>query len=69
LLANDGADINAVGGMHGSALAGAAYSGREDVVRVLLERGADVNIRGGLFCTALHAACSEKNSSIFHLLL
>ncbi|KAJ5503731.1 hypothetical protein N7463_006605 [Penicillium fimorum] len=64
-----GADVDVVGGMFGSALAGASIEGHIEVVRILLEYGADVNIRAGPYHTPLQAACVERRLDVFNLLL
>lgn len=68
-LLQAGVDINVIGGMHGSALAAAAFQGYEDVVLILLDHGVDVNLRGGHFDTALQSACVNRREIIFHHLL
>ncbi|KAJ9298846.1 hypothetical protein DTO271G3_3088 [Paecilomyces variotii] len=68
-LLQAGADINAIGGMHGSVLAAAAFQGYEETVLVILDHGADVNLRGGYFDTALQSACVNRREIIFHHLL
>ncbi|KAL1856206.1 hypothetical protein Plec18170_004075 [Paecilomyces lecythidis] len=68
-LLQTGFDINAIGGMHGSVLAAAAFQGYEDTVLVLLDHGANVNCRGGYFDTALQSACVNRREIIFHRLL
>lgn len=48
--------VNATGGLFGSALQAAAYSGQINSVRMLLDKGAHVNAGGGLYRSALNAA-------------
>jgi len=63
LLLNRGADINLVGGKHGTALTSAASTGnlRIGIAPLPLDRGADANIVGGYYGTALTAAlCSQS---------
>ncbi|KAK7456347.1 hypothetical protein VKT23_010593 [Stygiomarasmius scandens] len=55
-LVEQGADVNTVGGLYGTALQAAASEGHLDVVTFLHEKGADVNAVGGEYGTALHAA-------------
>jgi ankyrin repeat protein len=43
LLLNQGADVNAQGGLFGNALQAALEGGHEQIVKLLLNRGADVN--------------------------
>ena len=63
------ADINAVGGEYGTALAAAALSGRMDIALLLLDQGADINIVGGEFGTALTAAAIGGHIDTVLLLL
>jgi len=49
-------DVNAQGGMFGTALQAAAHRCEPPAIRLLLKRGADVNIRGGKYGSALNAA-------------
>ena len=58
-----------MGKEYGTALALAAYSGKEKIVSLLLERGADINLIGGNFGTALGAAARDGNGQIVSLLL
>jgi ankyrin repeat protein len=64
-----GADINASGGEHGSALQAAAVMGHEAIVRFLLDKKAEVNSRGGHFGSALQAAAWRESVSLVGLLL
>ncbi|KAI0272329.1 hypothetical protein BC834DRAFT_1030488 [Gloeopeniophorella convolvens] len=64
-----GADINASGGLYGSALQGAASNGKLDMVQLLLDRGADVNASGGPYGSALHGAVSNGKLDMVQLLL
>ena len=58
MLLDAGADVNAQGGEHGSALQAASFSGHQRIVKMLLDAGADVNAQGGVFGSALQAALS-----------
>ncbi|KAK1757014.1 ankyrin repeat-containing domain protein, partial [Echria macrotheca] len=49
-------DVNAQGGLFGTALQAAAYTTLPSTVERLLERGANVNLRGGRYRSALNAA-------------
>jgi ankyrin repeat protein len=69
VLCEGGADVNAQGGPHGSALQAAALEGKEEVVKMLLEKGADVNPQGGLYGSALQAAGYEGNDRVTGVLL
>jgi ankyrin repeat protein len=64
-----GADVNAYGGMYGTALQAATSYHHAEVVQLLLEKGADVNIQGGRAGTALQAASSNGDVKIVQLLL
>ena len=71
LLLDKGADVNAVGGVYGTALQAAAASrwGSVKKVQLLLDRGADVNAVGGVYGTALQAAVCMNNCEYIELLL
>lgn len=56
-LLQNGADINAKGGILGSAITAATYKGHVSVVRILLQNGGNPNFRGGQICSPLIAAC------------
>ncbi|KAM0511859.1 hypothetical protein ACHAPE_009428 [Trichoderma viride] len=49
-------DVNAQGGLHGSALQAAVFCDLEETVQVLLDNGADINASGGRYNNALNAA-------------
>ncbi|CAG7915948.1 unnamed protein product [Penicillium olsonii] len=68
-LLDQGADVNAPGGIYGNALTVAASRGKLDALRLLLDRGADVNATGGDFQTALQAAAFRGRLDAAHLLL
>lgn len=70
-LIENGADVNAPGGIYGSAIQAASRYGRIDIVQLLLEHGADVNIPGGEYGSALQAACAsfEDNLDLVQMLL
>ena len=69
LLLENGADINAQGGLYGSALEAASYAGNEKVVMLLLKNGADINAQGGSYSSALKAASYVGNEKVVMLLL
>jgi ankyrin repeat protein len=56
LLLENGAEVNAKGGLYGNALQAASYGGNEAIVKLLLENGAEVNAEGGEYGNALQAA-------------
>jgi ankyrin repeat protein len=56
VLLDTGAEVNAQGGLYGSALQAASVQGHEKVVQMLLNAGADVNAEGGYYGDALRAA-------------
>ena len=68
-LVKNGADINAVGGMYGTALQCAALFADIRCVRFLLDHGADVNLQGGKYGSALRAAALIGNRPTVELLL
>jgi ankyrin repeat protein len=71
LLENDSVKkrINATGGKFGTALQGASYEGRQQIVQVLLNHGAGVNAQGGFYGGALQAASHQGHEQIVRLLL
>ncbi|GAW17393.1 hypothetical protein ANO14919_068500 [Xylariales sp. No.14919] len=62
-------EINARGGMFGSALQAAAYSGQAETAELLLEKGADPNLGGGKYRSALNAAVFQGIWHIVEMLL
>jgi len=68
LAAKTTVDVNVRGGVHGSALQAASYSGHVEIVQQLLEMGADVNLQGGNG-TALQAASAEGHEEVVKRLL
>ena len=65
-----GYDVNALGGMYGTALVAAAMNGNESMVRLLVDRDAEVNCFGGVvFGNPLQAACYSGSESIVRLLI
>ncbi|KAN0066790.1 Ankyrin repeat-containing domain protein [Elaphomyces granulatus] len=69
LLLEKQIDVNARGGIHGSALQVAAGEGQEKIVGVLLDRGADVNMQGGFLGNALQAAAVGGKENVVEILL
>jgi ankyrin repeat protein len=63
-----GADVNAGGGLYGTALQAAAAGGFDDLVEYLLDRGADARKGGGLFSNALSAAVFSGTFNIVPML-
>lgn len=62
-------DINARGGLFGSALQAAAYTGQTESIMLLLGRGAKVDERGGKYGSALNAAVIRGFWDIVQILL
>ncbi|KAL7917449.1 ankyrin repeat-containing domain protein [Trichoderma austrokoningii] len=62
-------DVNESGGIFGSALQAAAYSGQILSVRLLLDRKARVNVRGGKYRSALNGAVIGGYWNIVKILL
>ncbi|KAF5548627.1 ankyrin repeat [Fusarium mexicanum] len=61
--------VNQTGGLFGTALQAAAYAGKTDGVKLLLEKGADVNLCGGKYGSALNAAAVKGYWDIVEILL
>jgi ankyrin repeat protein len=64
-----GMDVNVQGGIFGSALQAAAYSGQALSVKMLLERKASVDVRGGKYRSALNGAIVGGHWDIVEILL
>ncbi|KAL6786624.1 ankyrin repeat-containing domain protein [Trichoderma sp. SZMC 28012] len=62
-------NVDAHGGLFGTALQTAAVGDKGEVVKTLLQKGAKINAQGGFFNTALQAAASEGHSEIVSILL
>ncbi|KAM0466846.1 hypothetical protein ACHAPV_000355 [Trichoderma viride] len=62
-------NVNVRGGMFGSALQAAAYSGQALSVRLLLDKKARVNARGGKYRSALNGAIISGYCNIVKILL
>lgn len=62
-------DVNAQGGLFGSALQAAAYSGQTSTISLLLSKGAHIDARGGKYGSALSAAVIAGNWDIVQILL
>lgn len=62
LLIHRGADPGIIGGVYGTALQAAAYTGNVRVVKTLLSMGVGVNQQGGFYGNALQAAaCGDSD--------
>jgi len=68
-IVKNGTDVNAQGGMYGTALQAASFWGHRLIVQSLLEGGADPNARAGHYGNALQAATFGGHESVFQLLL
>ncbi|KAF8206576.1 ankyrin repeat-containing domain protein, partial [Mycena galopus ATCC 62051] len=72
LLIDKGANVNVEGGSNGTPLGCAAYAGRENICRILIERGAKANLgwtdKDGISCNALWLAVSKGHIGCFNLL-
>ncbi|KAL7930526.1 ankyrin repeat-containing domain protein [Trichoderma chlorosporum] len=64
-------DVNATGGIFGTALQAAAYSGQTRTIRLLLDRGAEATLNKlcGKYRTALNAAVIQGHWDIVDILL
>ncbi|OTA04300.1 hypothetical protein A9Z42_0048730 [Trichoderma parareesei] len=69
LLEHADLDVNKQGGLFGSALQAAAWTGKARVVKILLNKGADVNMRGGKYGSPLNAAVLKGHYDIVEILL
>ncbi|KAK4220622.1 hypothetical protein QBC38DRAFT_525549, partial [Podospora fimiseda] len=69
LLLDEGADVNAQGGLYDNALQAASLEGHQEIVKLLLDKGAGVNEQGGFYGNALQAASSKDHQEIVKLLL
>jgi hypothetical protein len=68
-LLDNGHDVNAPCTYHGSALAAAACTGREDLVELLIRQGADANATGGEYHTPLIAATTQGHDECVRALI
>ena len=69
VLFEQGADVNAQGGVYENALQAAAYGGSLEIADFLLQHGADINAQGGCFGNALQAAAYQRSLEIVNFLL
>lgn len=69
LLLEQGADVNAQGGVCGNALQAASAEGHNAMVQQLLCKGADINAQGGAYGTALLAASYRGHDAIVQRLV
>ncbi|KAI0029633.1 hypothetical protein K488DRAFT_30442, partial [Vararia minispora EC-137] len=69
LLEVDDIDINALGGVCGTALAAAVSEGRDAVVSLLVGRGANARIASAHLWTPLHHAAYRNRQQILRILL
>lgn len=68
-LVKNGADIHAQGGRYGNALQAAAFGGKDQTIRVMIERGASVTPSGGKYGSALQAAAYKGRRMTAKLLI
>ena len=69
-LTGPGLDVNAVGaGVPRTPLMAAAFAGRADLIRALVERGAGLNVTNPHGLTALHEAAAEDHADAVRTLL
>ncbi|KAF7343426.1 HET-domain-containing protein [Mycena venus] len=68
LLLDKGANVNGVGGKHGSVLRAAAKNGCTEIVRLLLDKGAEIN-SGGKCGSTLDVAAEKSHREIVQVLL
>ena len=66
-LIAEGADVDAIGGRYGTALAAASARGHPITVQLLIDNKADVNLR--VYSTALYDASEEGQEEVVELLL
>ncbi|KAJ5093256.1 hypothetical protein N7456_009117 [Penicillium angulare] len=70
ILLDVGADVNARGGVYGSALICAAAHGEEETILTLLNAGANVNLEGNRsYPSAVHGAIKNGHLAILKLLV
>jgi hypothetical protein len=69
LLLDEGAEVNAQGGLYGNALQAASSRGHEQVVTTLLDKGAEANAQGGVYGNALYAASGRGHEQVVKMLL
>jgi ankyrin repeat protein len=64
MLLNEGAEVNAKGGLYGNALQAASSEGHQEIVQLLVDKRADVNAQGGEYGNALQAVSFEGHQEI-----
>jgi ankyrin repeat protein len=69
LLIDNGANIDAEAGRHGTALKAASAEGHKEVVQLLLDNGANVNAEGGHYGSPFQAASPGGHKETVQLLL
>ena len=69
LLIENGANLDAESGLHGSALQGAVWFEHEEMVMLLLKAGADVDLPNRLMGSPLVSACQASCKNIVDILL
>jgi ankyrin repeat protein len=64
LLVNNGADVNAEGGLYGSPIQAALAGGYEEIVQLLVDNGANVDAEGGHYGSPLQGALAEGDHNV-----
>ncbi|KAF3063018.1 putative ankyrin repeat protein [Trichoderma lentiforme] len=62
-------DVDAHGGLFGTAIQTAVAANKGEVVITLLQNGANINLQGGILNTALQAAADHNHSEVVAILL
>ncbi|KAH6880741.1 ankyrin repeat-containing domain protein [Thelonectria olida] len=68
-LLETGAEVDALGGVYGTALQAALAGGNDEIVGLLLKSNANVNAQGGVYGNALQAASAHGHHKTVKLLL
>jgi ankyrin repeat protein len=63
VLIDNGANVNAEGGYHGSPLCAASARGDKEIVQLLIDNGANVNAEGGDHGSPIQATSAEGDKT------